>query len=254
MQFGTVLKDVRAHKGLSQAALAQSLGSTQRHVSFVETGRSRPTAYFVARICQELSLSLAQKAQLYTAAGLPAPFAQRARTSDEVAAALDLIHTRVLTPWPFPALVMDEDWNVLRRNGPFEALFAPLLPQGNAAANLLDIMLSDIFRSLVVNWEEASTAFYFRLQAAAGRSAHVAQLFAKTRSTGLFDGVEARLTNTETLPVFVPIRIALPGGPTIELSSLMGKLASVQDALIDGFEIELMVPTDDMSAQIMQGR
>lgn len=253
MQFGTVLKDVRAHKGLSQAALANSLGSTQRHVSFVETGRSRPTAYFVARICQELSLSLAQKSALYAAAGLPTPFAMRERSSDEVASALDLIHSRVLANWPFPALVMDEDWNVLRQNTPFQQLFGPLLPQGNQAANLLDIMLSDVFRALVVNWDEASTAFYFRLQAAAGRSSHVADLFAKTRQAGLFDGVEARLLDTKSLPIFVPIKIALPNGPTIELSSLMGKLASVQDALIDGFEIELMVPTDDLSSTIMRG-
>ncbi len=250
--FGTVLKDVRAGLGLSQVALANHLGSTQRHVSFLETGRSRPTPYFVTRICKELSLSIAQKASLYQAAGLSTPFATRERTSDEVKAALDMIHDRVLLNWPFPALVLDEHWNVLRSNPPFEKLFGTFLPATNTQPNLLEIMVSEAFRSLIANWDEAATTFFFRLQASAAHSSRVRDLFGVCREKGLFDNIESQLQGADAMPVFVPITANLPGGLQLQITSLLGKLASVQDAMVEGFEIELMLPTDAPSEALMR--
>ena len=251
-EFGAVLKDVRAGMGMSQSALANHLGSTQRHVSFIETGRSRPTPYFVTRICKELSLSVAQRASLYHAAGLPTPFAKRERSSDEVKTALDMIHDRVLVNWPFPALVLDEHWNVLRANKPFETLFGAFLQSGNTQPNLLEIMVSDLFRSLVANWDEAATTFFFRLQASAAHSKQVSELFAVCREEGLFDNVENQLQGSDEMPIFVPVAVNLPGGVQLQLTSLLGKLTSVQDALVEGFEIELMLPTDKASEDLMR--
>lgn len=250
--FGRVLKDVRSGIGMSQAALADHLGSTQRHVSFIETGRSRPTPYFVTRICKELSLSIAQRASLYQAAGLPAPFAKRERSSDEVKTALDMINDRVLDNWPFPALVLDEHWNILRANRPFQVLFGAFLTAGNAQPNLLEIMMSDLFHSLIANWDETATSFFFRLQASAAHSSQVRDLFGACRDKGLFDNVEKQLQGTDEMPVFVPVIVNLPNGMQLQLMSLLGKLASVQDALVEGFEIELMLPTDAASEELMR--
>lgn len=250
--FGTVLKDVRAGLGLSQAALADQLGSTQRHLSFIETGRSRPTPYFVTRICKELSLSIAQKAALFQAAGLATPFPTRERSSDEVKAALDMIHDRVLVNWPFPALVLDEHWTVLRSNAAFAKLFGPFLQDTNAQPNLLEIMVSDRFRGLIANWDEAATSFFFRLQASSAHSEQVNALFARCRSNGLFDNVELQLSGASGMPVYVPISVNLPNGMQFQITSLLGKLSSVQDALVEGFEIELMLPTDAASEALMR--
>lgn len=251
-EFGTVLKDVRAGLGLSQAGLADQLGSTQRHLSFLETGRSRPTPYFVTRICKELSLSIAQRASLFHAAGLTSPYGARARSSDEIKAALDMIEGRVLNNWPFPALVLDEHWNVLRANDAFGAVFGAFFSPSNAQPNLLEIMLSDMFRDMVSNWTEAAATFFFRLQASAAHSEQVRALFAKCRSNGMFDDIENLLQGNNEMPVFVPISVNLPNGIQLQVTSLLGKLASVQDALVEGFEIELMIPTDQKSEQIMR--
>lgn len=250
--FGAVLKDVRAGLGLSQAALAGHLGSTQRHVSFLETGRSRPTPYFVTRICKELSLSIAQKASLYQAAGLATPFATRERSSDEIKAALDMIHDRVLANWPFPALVLDENWTILRSNRPFDAFFGPFLKDGNVQPNLLEILVSDSFRSLIANWDDAASTFFFRLQASAAHSERVHAVFKTCRANGLFDNVKTQLQGTSEMPVYVPISVCLPNGMHLKVTSLLGKLASIQDALVEGFEIELMLTTDAASETMMR--
>jgi len=250
--FGAILKDVRGGLGLSQAALAEHLGSTQRHVSFLETGRSRPTPYFVTRICKELSISIAQKASLFQAAGLATPFATRERSSDDIKAALDMIHDRVLLNWPFPALVLDEHWNILRSNLPFDKMFGPFIGTNNAQPNLLEIMVGDPFRSLIANWDEAATSFFFRLQASAAQSDRVRDLFNTCRSNGLFDSIEDHLQGTVGMPVYVPISINLPNGAQLQVTSLLGKLSSVQDVLVEGFEIELMLPTDASSETMMR--
>ena len=129
--FGHVLKDIRAARGLSQTALALALDSTQRHVSFLETGRSLPTGSFLSRICRAMSLNIAQRINLYDASGLANPYVSRDMGSDEIRDALDMIEKRVLKNWPFPALVLDPDWNVLRQNDAFTLFFKPLSPQGN---------------------------------------------------------------------------------------------------------------------------
>ena len=251
--FGHVLKDIRSGRGMSQAALALTLDSTQRHLSFLETGRSLPTPSFLARICRAMDLNIAQRVNLYEASGLANPYTQRDMESDEVHAALDMLEKRVLKNWPFPALVLDPDWNVLRSNAAFDQIFGSLMPQGNAPPNLLEVMMSEMFQGLVQNWDEAAGVLFYRLQRAAAHSPRIAQVLQTAQSQGRFSGMEQHLAELGEIPVFLPIRIALPEGPVLELSSLLGKLASCQDALVDGLEIELMVPLDEGSEHAMLG-
>lgn len=249
--FGHVLKDIRGTRGLSQAALALSLDSTQRHVSFLETGRSLPTASYLARICRAMDLNIAQRVNLYDASGLANPYVHRDMGSGEIRDALDMIEKRVLKNWPFPALVLDPDWNVLRSNAAFDQIFGELMPQGNVPANLLEVMMSDMFQGLVQNWDEAAGVMFYRLQRAAAHSPRIAQVLQTAQTQGRLAGMERHLGELGEIPIFLPIRIALPEGPVMELSSLLGKLASCQDALIEGLEIELMVPLDEASEQTM---
>ena len=251
--FGHVLKDIRAARGMSQAKLALALDSTQRHLSFLETGRSLPTASFLARICRTLDLNIAQRVNIYDASGLANPYAQRHMGSEEIHAALDMIEVRVLKNWPFPALVLDPDWNILRSNSAFDQVFGGLMPQGNAPPNLLEVMMSEMFQGLVQNWDEAAGILFYRLQRAAAHSPRIAQVLRTAQSQGRFTGMEHHLGELGEVPIFLPIRLALPNGPVMELSSLLGKLASCQDALIEGLEIELMVPLTEASEQSMRG-
>lgn len=251
--FGQVMRDMRDAIGISQADLANRLGTTQRHVSFVENGRSAPTSYFVTRLCRELDLTLAQRANLFDAAGLPQAYPKRDIASDEVTAALDMIETRVLNVWPYPALVLDADYTIQRMNTPFRTLFASFLPIGNAPANLLDIMLTPTFRALVENWAETSELFYYRLQVEAARHDTVRAVFERAKAQGLFADLPKTLAASGQVPVVVPVRMRWPDGSRLQMTSLVGRLVAVQDALAEGFEVELFVPCDDITAQTLTG-
>ncbi len=245
------MRDMRGALGLSQAKLADQLGTTQRHVSFVETGRSSPTAYFVTRLCRELDLTLAQRANLFETAGLPQAYPTRPPGSEDMAAMLDLIDKRVLVHWPFPAIVLDRGWTILRANAQFKTLFAAFLPSGNSPANLLDIILSPEFRALIENWAEASEMFYYRLQVESAHSDEVRAVFDRAKSAGVFDDLPRTLSEGGQIPMLVPVRMTLPGGLRLSISSMVGRLMGIQDALAEGFEIELFVPCDDGTENTM---
>lgn len=249
--FGAVLKDVRGQLGLSQAALAGELSTTQRHISFLETGRSNPTPAFLTRLCRELGLSVAQRANLFEASGLHSPYERRRFDSAEIAAVLDMIENRILAHWPFPALVLDTGWNIMRRNAGFDRLFGPFLAAANSSANFLDMLTGPQFRGFIENWSEVAPIFYFRLQAAAAHDETVARHFAALKTSGLFDTFDAFFASDRQVPPYVPVRIAFPDGTKLEMTSFLGRLASAQDALVEGFEIEFLLPTDAASERVL---
>ena len=240
------MRALRQTLGLSQLALAERLGSTQRHISFLETGRSRVTPGFLQRLCTELNLSTAQRGALFEASDLRNPYPTRGPDDAEIAQALDLIERRVLGTWPFPAFALDRDWTVLRANAGARAMFAGFgLDLARPRPSLLTLLLSAAFHSAIRNWDDASLGLYFRLQRAAEHAPEIAAAFKSARARGLFDHVPARICGQTDAPVLVPVEIAVPGGPVLCLTQFVGQLASLQDVRLDPVEIELMIPLDD---------
>ena len=72
--FGARLRQWRRQRGLSQLSLAGQVGSTGRHISFLETGRSRPSRQMVLRLADTLAMGLRDTNDLLHAAGLPASY------------------------------------------------------------------------------------------------------------------------------------------------------------------------------------
>ncbi|MES0882933.1 helix-turn-helix domain-containing protein [Roseibium sp. SCP14] len=243
--FGKTLKSLRRERGLSQADLAGRLGSTQRHVSFLETGRARPSRYMIQRIERELALPVASSFVLYDTAGFASPYKCRAEDSPDVQEALDLIEMRLLANWPFPAFVLDKRWTILRSNSPGKLFLSGFIDEQNEPPNLFEVFLSPAFRAGILNWEEAAPIFAARLYREAAEDPGLAELLVKANESGLLDGLDE--IDRENVPVFVPVEIAGPGGSRLRITSLIGQLASVQDAVIEGMTIEMMVPMDAAS-------
>jgi transcriptional regulator with XRE-family HTH domain len=252
--FGPALRALRQTLGLSQLALAHRLRSTQRHVSFLETGRSRATPGFLQRLCTELNLSTAQRSALFEASELRNPYPARGPDDAEIGRALDLIERRILRNWPFPAFALDRDWTVLRANAGACAMFAGFgIDLAQPRPSLLTLLLSPAFRGAIRNWEDASLGLYFRLQRVAEVVPEIRTVFDAARADGLFDHIPARLTAQGEAPVLLPVEIAAPGGPVLRLTPFVGQLVSLQDARLDAVEIEFMIPLDDGSEDWLRG-
>lgn len=244
--FGRALRSVRGDLGLSQEAVAQAIGTTQRHVSFLETGRSTPTRAMLGRLSRGLSLSAAQRAILFHESGFRSPYRERSVDSDEVQATLDLMQSQVLHHWPFPAFVVDRDWNFLRTNSPADRMVASF----GGVPNMHALFLSPDFEPVVTNWELASASFYTRIQEVARRSTVVRDALAAAEADGRFDHVARVLGDTDELPVYIPIEVTLPGLGRLRFTSLHGRWISMHDALAEQFEVELLVPLDEESEHV----
>src|SRR5215510_16416883 len=114
--FGSRLRWWRVHRGRSQLDLAGAAGTTQRYVSFLESGRTQPSREMVLRLAAALDVPLRQQNALLLAAG----FAPIWRETD--LGSPDLAHVRQAVDYimsqqePFPAVVVDRHWNVLKAN------------------------------------------------------------------------------------------------------------------------------------------
>lgn len=238
--FGATLRAVRSELGLSQEAVAHAIGTTQRHVSFLETGRSEPTRAMLGRLATGLSLTAAQRALLFHESGYRSPYPSRSVDSAEVQATLDLMASQVLRHWPFPGFVVDRDWNFLRMN----AAGARMVAAFGGVLNMHAMFLSPDFEPMVSNWEQASASFYARIQEVARRSTVVHDALAAAEAEGRFDHVARVLGGTDELPVYIPIEVTLPDLGRLRFTSLHGRWISMHDALAEQFEVELLVPLD----------
>ena len=246
--FGPTLRALRKDLRLSQEAMAEALGSTQRHVSFLETGRSEPTRPMLGRIVATFQLSAAQRAGLFEASGFHSPYPRRTLDDAALQDTLDLMTRQILRHWPFPGFVVDRDWTFLRTNAAGRAM----IDQFGGPPNMHSLFLSPDFRPLVENWEQASGSFYTRIQEVARRSTVVREALDRAVADGDFDHVPQVLAGTEDVPIYIPIVVRLPHGPRLAFTSMHGRLISVHDAVAEHLEIELLVPLDASSeASIM---
>ena len=163
--LGALLKHWRAVRRTSQLGLASTAGTTPRYVSFVETGRARPSRAMVVRLAGALDLPLRERNELLLAAGY-APLYRREPLTSAVLHQVDRALTAMLAQHePFPAVVMDRGWNLVRANDGAQRLFSRLsapepLP---AEANVLRLMVEPgRVRDRVVNWADVVPALLDR--------------------------------------------------------------------------------------------
>lgn len=116
MTFGTLLRQWRSARHLSQLALATDAGISTRHLSFLETGRAHPSREMVQLLCGMLELPAGDRNALLVAAGYAPLYDEPVRDplpADQLQRALDAI---LRQQEPYPALVIDAESNVMRRN------------------------------------------------------------------------------------------------------------------------------------------
>ena len=121
---GEMLREWRQRRRLSQLELALEAGVSSRHLSFVETGRSRPSAEMVLHLADELDVPLRDRNTLLLAAGFAPRFAQSPLDAPELGPVRDAIDQVLRGHEPYPALVVDRHWGLVAANRVLTALTA----------------------------------------------------------------------------------------------------------------------------------
>src|SRR2546423_3271671 len=113
---GMLLRDWRQRRRLSQLDLALEAGVSTRHLSFIETGRSRPSAEMVLHLADQLDVPLRERNQLLLSAGYAPAYAQRDLDAPEMGPVREAMEQVLRGHEPYPAAVVDRHWGLVAGN------------------------------------------------------------------------------------------------------------------------------------------
>lgn len=255
--FGARLRWWRMRRGLSQLHLAGAAGTTQRHVSFLESGRTQPSREMVLRLAIALDVPLRQQNALLLAAGFAPAWRESDLTAPELATVKQALDYMLAQQEPFPAIVVDRRWNVLRANAGAGRLTAFLTgpspaPASQDTVNLAEWLLSpDGLRPFLVNWQEVAIHFLRGVQADASADG-TPETAALLQRLLAYPGVPA-LSQVPALEEPPPPVLAMhfrQGQTSLRLFTTIATLGTPQDVTVQELRIECFFPADAATSQI----
>jgi transcriptional regulator with XRE-family HTH domain len=248
--FGRQLRYWRAARGISQLDLAVAAGTTPRHVSFVETGRSRPGADLVLRIADVLALPVRERNQLLAAAGLPAAHPQHNLDEPAMRPVRDVIDLVLRRHEPYPGWLVGQGLRFLAANAGAEALFPGLTALSPEA--ILELWFgSGPFRDRVANWPDVARATLttLRREALLTGNDHVTALLNRAEQLSR-DLPRHPRHDDHDLPVACPV-IRIDGHLVRTITTVM-RFDHATEVTTSELRVELMFPADDPSDTVLR--
>jgi transcriptional regulator with XRE-family HTH domain len=141
--FGDLLKEWRQRRRMSQLDLALDAEISQRHLSFVESGRSRPSRDMVLKLAEHMSVPLRQRNRLLLAAGFAPSYEERGLDHPYMKPAMSAVQTVLNGHEPYPAIAVDRQWNMVASNNAIAPFLAGISDPAllEAPANVLRLAL-----------------------------------------------------------------------------------------------------------------
>jgi transcriptional regulator with XRE-family HTH domain len=121
---GELIREWRSRRRMSQLDLAGEAEISQRHLSFVESGRAAPSREMVMRLAEGLDMPLRQRNRMLLAAGFAPHYSERPLADPSLAPAMDTVRLVLKGHEPSPALAVDRHWNMIAANDAVAPLLA----------------------------------------------------------------------------------------------------------------------------------
>jgi transcriptional regulator with XRE-family HTH domain len=256
-EFPTMLRQWRQRRSWSQLELAMRAEISQRHLSFLELGRAAPSREMVLRLAETLDVPLRQHNALLIAAGFAPVWRETDLAAPELAGLREALDFMLAQQEPYPALVVDRHWNLLKANAGavrlVEFLVGPLAP--GTAVNIADALVGpDVLRPYLLNWAEVVRYFLRSVEAdaAADGRPESAALLARLRA---HDGVREALKPVASDGASAPVLTMhfRKGDVSLKLFTTIATLGTPQDITVQELRIESFFPTDKATADILRG-
>lgn len=246
LTVGAMLRRWRIRRRLSQLDLALEADVSARHVSFVETGRATPSRAMVLRLAAVLDVPRRDQNRMLVAAGLAPAYAERPLEAPDMAAIQAGVQ-RVLDAYdPYPCVVVDRAWRIIRANAGASVLLAGVAPHLLEHPNALRIALHpDGMAPRIRNLGQWRSHLVERLrrEVAADDSGELAQLLDEILS---YPGGFA--DDTDLGGVAVPLQLATPDGRELRFLSMVTTFGTALDLTAAELSIEAFLPADTETA------
>jgi transcriptional regulator with XRE-family HTH domain len=253
------LRQARRHRRLSQLELSLRLGISQRHLSFVESGRSKPSRGLLLTWLEELGTPLALRNAALLQAGFAPAFSSASLSDSWLAPAQEALLQLLQAHEPMPAYVLDADWNVVHLNGGARWLFQTLVPWAaelpeSESINMLELLAHPQGSTLMMtNLAEVGPALMAQLRDEAAvmpRLAPKVEAFAALLHERL--GPRHSQAPTSLLPApMVNARFATPQGE-LAFFTLFTTFGSPRDITLSSLRLEHMFPADARTRDVLE--
>jgi len=254
--FGELLRHWRRVRRFSQLELAMQADISSKHVSFLETGRNRPSRDMILRLTQAMDLPLRDRNLLLNAAGFTAAYAESDLDSPLIGQAGEALSRILEKQEPYPAIVLDAQWNLVKQNrgaALFGRMFLPAAPQ--PGSNALEMLFSpEGLQPCVVNWEALSSMLLMRV-------------FREAQIPGRDDRAGRLFSRLESMPStprnWREIAGRYPDGPTVDLVlekdgrryaffTAITTFGTPQDVTLQELRIESYFPSDRATRELCE--
>jgi len=256
--FPHLLKSWRVKRRLSQLDLALSAGVSQRHVSFLESGRAKPSRSMILQLSETLEVPLRDRNDWLTAAGFAPVFRARPLDDPQMGQVMSAVKMMLTCHAPFPALAVDRSWNIAMANEPFERMMAMFGDDlwtriGDETRNLMRLFFHPAgIRPYVTNWHEIAPLLWHRAQREAEA---IGGQEMKAVLLELADHQDAETLwaaeETALVPV-LPLEIE-KDGLHVSLFTIIATFGTAQDVTADELRIETLFPADAATEALFRG-
>ncbi|MFB6818786.1 helix-turn-helix domain-containing protein [Streptomyces sp. NPDC056347] len=246
---GTLLRSWRERRRISQLELALRADSSARHISFIETGRSRPSEEMILRLAEHLDVPVRERNALLVVAGYAPRYAQTPLDDPAFGALREGMERLLETYEPYPAIVVDGTYDIVAANRgmlvlaegaaghllvpPVNAMRLTLHPQG----------LAPRIRNLR-EWR-ADLLDQMERQIALVRSAELRELYEEVAGYPVPEDSEPR--PVRSLPFALPLLIE-HGGRTLSFVCSIATFNTPMDVTVAELAIETFLPADRATA------
>lgn len=253
--FGVKLKKWRSLRHMSQNDLAIAANVSSRHISFLETGRARPSRRMVLRLSEVLDIPLRSRNELLDAAGHRLGFSETPLADEKLAPVSDGLNMLLASHDPFPAFILDDKWNVIRANRSSSRILSVVMEgiaaPDNSSSNIVDWLIKEGgLNTVLENWHEIAMELVRRIHRKGeicGSDLALHNLLVKMVAA-LEEATAPKKTKNPEL--FLPIKIR-KSGLSLNLYSTVTRIADPRDITLQELTLETLCPADVETNQLL---
>jgi transcriptional regulator with XRE-family HTH domain len=251
-KFGSILSEWRSVRQTSQLDLAVATGISQRHISFVESGRAQPSRGMIMKLSAGLDLPLRTRNELLLAAGYAPAYRERSLNLAEMKPMKDALDRILNHHQPYPALVTDAAWNIVMQNAAALRIISRGIKGSSVqqsrtggTINFMRLMFAaNGLRPKILNWNQVSSMLMNRLR-------REARTYPGSPSEALFRefsadaelSTRASMSDEERDPV-LPLELQVTGA-RLRLFTMFTTFGTSQDITLQELRIDLSFPADE---------
>jgi transcriptional regulator with XRE-family HTH domain len=252
--IGVLLREWRERRRRTQLDLALDAGISARHLSFVETGRSKPGAKVILQIAEHLELPLRERNRLLLAAGHAPAFPDRSLEDPEMRPTKGALELILAQHEPYPAMVIDRHWDLVSANRAASVLADMIDPSLlTVPVNVMRAGLHpDGLSRWIVNVDEVHSYFTSRLRRQIDATADPELITLLGEVNSYPSPARDAAVERDARSPAGPIRMRSPDGSEYSFFGLFATFDAPFDVASSELAIELAYPADPFTAQALR--